>query len=149
MNVEFKSVEWKRVWPSLRCLLPEYVPEGRRSGGKRTVYHMPIPVLLWGLSLFKIAPFGSIFYGTKWLFRRPHVQDPALHSKYRIFEGIMRRGGTVDHCGSGARAKKAHPLDIHSFIHTICPWSDHVETLPTEVSVPADSTRQQFVWRGL
>jgi hypothetical protein len=24
--------------------------------------------------------------------------------------------GTIDHCGRGARAKKAHPLHIHSFM---------------------------------
>jgi hypothetical protein len=28
----------------------------------------------------------------------------------------IRRGGTTDHCGLGARAKKTHPLYIHSFI---------------------------------
>jgi hypothetical protein len=29
------------------------------------------------------------------------------------------RGGTIDHYGQGARAKKAHPLYIHSFIEIV------------------------------
>jgi hypothetical protein len=44
--------------------------------------------------------------------------------KCRIVEGIIRRGGTINHCGRGARAKKAHPLYIHSFkvdkLNAIC-----------------------------
>jgi hypothetical protein len=36
--------------------------------------------------------------------------------KRRIVEGIIRRGGTIDYCGLGARTKKAHPLYIHSFL---------------------------------
>jgi hypothetical protein len=33
----------------------------------------------------------------------------------RLIEGIIRKGGTIDHCGRGARTKKARPLYIHSF----------------------------------
>jgi hypothetical protein len=48
----------------------------------------------------KLCSLGSILYGTKWLFRRPHVQNPTLHSKSRIAEGIIKRGNTIDNCRS-------------------------------------------------
>jgi hypothetical protein len=53
------------------------------------------PVWMWGPSLFKISPPGSIFHGTKWLFRRPQVQNPALRSKCGIAEGITKERGKV------------------------------------------------------
>jgi hypothetical protein len=34
--------------------------------------------------------------------------------------------GTIDHCGRGARAKKVHPLYIHSFIHWYTYWNTEV-----------------------
>jgi hypothetical protein len=38
------------------------------------------PVWMWGSRSLEIPSPGPIFHGTKWLFRRPHVYNPALHS---------------------------------------------------------------------
>jgi hypothetical protein len=35
---------------------------------------------------------GSILFGTKWLLRRPYVQNPTLHSKRGVAEGITEKG---------------------------------------------------------
>jgi hypothetical protein len=53
----------------------------------------------------------------KWLFRCPHVQNPVLHLKHRIAEGIIKRGSTIDHCRSQCKGQEGPPLK-HSFIHT-------------------------------
>jgi hypothetical protein len=64
----------------------------------------------------ELCSLGSILYGTKWLFRRPHVQNPTLHSKRRIVEGIFKRGSTIDHCRSRCKGREDPPF-VHSFIH--------------------------------
>jgi hypothetical protein len=85
------------------------VPRQRRNGHA-------CPVRMWGFSSLEIASLGSVLYGTKWLFRCPHVQDPAFHSKRRIAEGMDRRGSTIDHCRSRCKGRWAHPLYIHTYI---------------------------------
>jgi hypothetical protein len=79
-------------------------------GAKKKTNSHTYPVRMWGLSLFKIASLGSILYGTKWLFRRPHVQNPA--------EEIIKRGSTIDHCRSRCKGREGPPL-IHSFVCTL------------------------------
>jgi hypothetical protein len=71
---------------------------------------------MWGLSLFKITSLESVLYGTKWLFRRHYVQNPALYSKRRIAEAIINKGSTIDHCSSRCKGREGPPL-VHSFIH--------------------------------
>jgi hypothetical protein len=39
---------------------------------------------LWGYSLPKISPPGSVLHGTKWLLWRPRKESPTFHLKYRI-----------------------------------------------------------------
>jgi hypothetical protein len=47
--------------------------------------------------------------------------------------------GTIDHCGRGARAKKAHPLYIHSF-KVMSAYTDHGKTISTKRNSGQKST---------
>jgi hypothetical protein len=64
---------------------------------------------------YPVIVTGSILYGTKWLFLRPHVQNPTLRLKRRFAEGTIKRGSTTDHCRSQCKGQEGPPL-IHSFI---------------------------------
>jgi hypothetical protein len=73
-------------------------------------------VWMWGFSSSEIVSLGSVLYGTKWLFQRTHVQDPAFHSNCRIAEGMNRRGSTIDHCGSQCKGWGPAP---YTYIHSV------------------------------
>jgi hypothetical protein len=77
------------------------------------------PMRMWGFSLFKILSLGSILYGTKWLFWRPHVQNPALHSKRGVAEGInLKKGKHNIPLRSRCEGRGGLPL-THSFIRNM------------------------------
>jgi hypothetical protein len=75
------------------------------------------PVWLWGCSPRQISSPGPVFYGTKWLLWRPHIQSPTLHSRCGISKVLIKRESTIDHCRSRCNGWYGRPL-IHTYTHT-------------------------------
>jgi hypothetical protein len=88
----------------------------RKVPGRRRISHTH-PVCLWGCSPCKISLPGPIFYGTKWLLWRPHIQSPPLHSRCGINKGLIKRGSKIDHWRSRCKGWILWPTP-YLYIHT-------------------------------
>jgi hypothetical protein len=102
---------------SFTCVL--WWPYLRKVPRRRWISHT-YPMWFWGYSLFKISSPGPILHGTKWRPWRPYKQSSKFHSKCRIDKGLIKMGSTIDHYRSQCKGRiiVAHPLCIHSFIHS-------------------------------
>jgi hypothetical protein len=105
-------------------LSPERTPFQIGINGKSHLWKVPgerwishtYPMQLWAHSLLKIPSPGPVFYGTRWLPRRP-CKILNSHQSVGLLEGWNRGGCTIDLCKVAVQGR-SRPTLIHLFIHS-------------------------------